>query len=476
MIKYTKIVATIGPETASPKKIYSLYKAGMDVARLNGSHNSLEWHKKTINKLRKQLPMVPILLDIPGKKIRTENLKKEPSFEVNDEIILTCDKNYSGLTKIPITNKKLYFYLKKGVKILADDGTLSFIVEKVIKKDIYCRCLNKGKLRSKKGINVPNIFIKQELLSQRDKKFLNFAKECEVDFIGISFVESKKHIEKIRKFLNSENPKIMAKIENMPGLKNKEEIIESSDAIMIDRGDLSVETDLDSIAISQKEIISKANLYSKPVIVATEMLHSMIDNPFPTKAEVTDISNSVLDGCSATMLSGETAIGKFPEESVKKMKEVSNVSSIHVRKEKFQENGKVNKDVIKNYMAEAVAHLCKSTPITKVVAITKSGFAARALSLLRIPQPIIAVSDDIKNSRTFNLFPGTQGIFLDIAFSKKNTDHIILCLKKLWKMNLLTSKDIVVVIGLSYPKSGNRFNHIQLHSIDDLVQILSWKK
>ena len=189
--------------------------------------------------------------------------------------------------------------------------------------------------------------MKQELLTNRDKKFLDFAKRVGVDFIGISFVESKKHIEKIRKFLNSETPKIIAKIENMPGLKNKQEIIESSDAIMIDRGDLSVETDLDSIAISQKEIINKANLYSKPVIVATEMLHSMIDNPFPTKAEVTDISNSVLDGCSATMLSGETAIGKFPEDSIKKMKEISFVSSLHIRKKQIFQIKNSNKDLIK---------------------------------------------------------------------------------------------------------------------------------
>ena len=475
-MKFTKIVATIGPKTCTTAKLKSLYKAGMDIARLNGSHNSLDWHKQTIKSIREQLPMVPILLDIPGKKIRTENLKLEPSFNANDQIILTCDDNYTGTNKVPVTNKKLYLYLKKGEKILADDGTLSFIVDKIIKKDIYCLSLNKGKLRSKKGINVPNISFKQELLTNKDKKFLDFSKSVGVDFVGISFVESKKHIEKIQKYLNSNSPKIIAKIENREGLKNKDQIISSCDAIMIDRGDLSVETDLDSIAISQKEIISKANLYFKPVIVATEMLHSMIDNPFPTKAEVTDISNSVLDGCSATMLSGETAIGSFPEKSVKKMKEISFVSSQHVRKKQVTKSRNSEKSLIRNHMAKAVAHLCKNTPITKVVAITKSGFAARSLSLLQISQPIIAVSDNLENARTFNLFPGTQGIFLDISFSKKNTDHIILCLKKLWQNNILNDKDLVVVIGLSYPKSGNRFNHIQLHLINDLVEIFNWKR
>ncbi len=475
-MKFTKIVATIGPETASTIKLKSLFKAGMDIARLNGSHNSLDWHREVIKRIRKNLPMLPILLDIPGKKIRTENLKEEPSFNANDKIILTCDENYKGIDKVPITNKKLHLYIKKGVKILADDGTLSFMVIKVNKKDIHCLCLNKGKLRSKKGINVPNILIKQELLSSKDKKFLDFSKSVGVDFVGISFVESKKHIEKIKNYLKSDSPKIIAKIENKEGLKNKDQVISACDAIMIDRGDLSVETDLDSIAISQKEIISKANHYCKPVIVATEMLHSMIDNPFPTKAEVTDISNSVLDGCSATMLSGETAIGKFPEESVKKMKEISIVSSEHIRNKQIGNNLISNKNLIKNQMAQAVAHLCKNTAITKVVAITKTGFAARSLSLLQISQPIIAVSDNLKHARTFNLFPGTSGVFLDIAFSKKNIDHIILCLKRLWQNNILNSKDLVAVIGLSYPKSGNRFNHIQLHLINDLVEIFSWKK
>ena len=327
-MKYTKIVATIGPNTSSPQKLITLHKAGMDIARLNGSHNSFEWHAKTVSTIRKHLPMVPILMDIPGKKIRTANLEVEPSFNVKDKIILTCDSHYKGTKKISLTYKKLFLYVKKGVKIFADDGTLSFLVEKVVKKDIYCICLNKGKLRSKKGINVPNIFIKQELLSTNDKKFLKFAKNTGVDFIGISFVESKKHVEKIKKYLGSEYPRIVAKIENKEGLKNKDEIIDSSDAIMIDRGDLSVETELDTIALSQKKIITTAKRYAKPVIVATEMLHSMIDHPFPTKAEVTDISNSVLDGCTATMLSGETAVGKYPKNSVKKMKEISHVSSL----------------------------------------------------------------------------------------------------------------------------------------------------
>ena len=193
-MEYTKIVATIGPLTSSPDKLKSLFKAGMDIARLNGSHNSFDWHKKTISTIRKQLPMVPILMDIPGKKIRTENLEFEPSFKVNDTIILTCEQHYKGRKKIPLTNKKLYLYVKKGERIIADDGTLSFTVDRVVKIDIYCLCLNKGKLRSKKGINVPNIAFKQELLTKKDKNFLH-----------LYYLNKFNHNDKKLEFLNFHN-------------------------------------------------------------------------------------------------------------------------------------------------------------------------------------------------------------------------------------------------------------------------------
>ncbi len=474
-MKYTKIVATIGPKTSSSFRIKKLYESGMDIARLNGSHNSLDWHKETIKTIRSLYPMLPVLLDIPGKKIRTENLSYEPKFDVNDLIILTCDERYTGKEKVPLTSKNLYKFLSKGQQILADDGTLTFEVTKIIKKDIYCKCKTKGKLRSKKGINVPNLKIKQNLITPKDIKFIEFAKSLEVDFIGISFVESKKHVEAIKKIISSENPKIISKIENTLGLKNMEEIISVSDGIMIDRGDLSVETDLDTIAISQKKIINTANNHSKPVIVATEMLHSMINNSFPTKAEVTDISNSVIDGCSATMLSGETAIGQFPEKSVKKMKEISMVSSLHIRDQFTNRKKLSNKQLIKEYMPKVVASLCDNTSISKVVAITKSGYAARVLSMQKIRQPIIAISNNRNNARSFNLFPGTTGIYHDIPFEKKNADHIMENLKVLWKRGYITKRDLVIVIGLSYPKSGNRFNHMQIHYINDLIETLNWK-
>lgn len=476
-MKYTKIVATIGPVSCSPESIKKLSKAGMDIVRLNGSHNTLEWHEKTIQMVHEYLPMIPILLDIPGRKIRTIQLKHEPSFKTGDTIILTTDLEHDGSNKVPVNYPNLHEDISVGATIMADDGTLCFKVLDVKGRDIICRSENAGILRSRKGINVPNIVLKTPLVTERDKEMIEFATKNKVDFIGISFVESKEHIKAIKQLRTHDWPRIVSKIENSQGVKNMDEIIDETDAIMIDRGDLSVETNIETLALAQKKIIKVSNNLCKPVIVATEMLHTMISNPFPTKAEVSDISNSVLDGCAATMLSGETAVGEFAEEAVKIMSDVASVASNHLREVEQQSNLLSNsREDTHKAMGQSVAHLCKHLPVTKVIAITRLGFAARVVSSQNIKQPILAISDDLYAARSFNLFPGTEGIHLDVAFSRKSADHIIECLNKLWLSEQIIDEDHVLVIGLSYPKSGNRFNHIQLHQVSDLVDTLSWER
>ena len=202
---------------------------------------------------------------------------------------------------------------------------LNFLVIKIVKHDIYLKAENSGQLKSSKGINIPHVNIGGKLITERDKAMIKFAKEEEVDFIGVSFVESAKHINLIRKLVDNETPKIVAKVENQKGIDNLDDIINAADVIMIDRGDLSTETNIETLGINQKKIIKASNKLSKPVIVATEMLDNMISNPHPTKAEVLDISNSILDGATATMLSGETAVGKFPIDSIKVMSKISDV-------------------------------------------------------------------------------------------------------------------------------------------------------
>ena len=467
----TKIVATIGPSTANSKKLKMMYKAGMSVARLNGSHNTLEWHSDTIKLIRKTLPDFPILIDIPGKKIRTSNLKYEPKFSISDEIILTTSKGYDGKNKVSITSNLLHKYLSKGDDVLADDGTLKFIVSKVLGRDIYLKAKTKGVLKSSKGINVPHINIGGSLITKRDKDMIEFAKTNDVDFIGISFVESSIHVKKIRKLIGNHSPYIVAKVENQKGLDNLENIVLAADAIMIDRGDLSTETNIENLAINQKHIIKKANASSTPVIVATEMLDNMISNPFPTKAEVLDISNSILDGASATMLSGETAVGNYPVEAIQVM---SNISESMVLK-KNSKYKRFNKETSSLAMGEAINSLCSLLPINKVIAVTMSGYAARIASSQMLSQPIIAVSNDKKVSRSLNLLSGTKGVFCNTRFYKDSLDHIPKCLFHLWKNKEIVNNDLILVTALGYPGSGNRMNLIQTHAVDNLRKLFNWK-
>jgi len=472
-MKRTKIVCTIGPRTESEEAIRALVDAGMDVARLNGSHNTLEWHARTIARIRRVAPRAPILLDIPGRKIRTTQLSHEPEFSVGQIIVLTTDTSHDGRLKVPVSYAGLHDDLCPDNIILADDGSLRFVVVKVEDRDIHCRAETAGTLRSCKGINVPFVKLRTAMVSERDRAMMRFARDNGVDFIGISFVESAEHVNAIRQLAGGDHPRIVSKIENRDGLDNMEEIIAVTDAVMIDRGDLSVETNLENLSLFQKRIVAAAQRAAKPVIVATEMLHSMINNPAPTKAEVSDVSNAVLDGCSATMLSGETAIGNFPFAAVKTMGEVASAAAAYLYGDS-QDSEK--QAAIPQAVGEAIALICRSLPITKIVAVTRSGYAAREIAARRPRQPILAVSDDAYAARSFNLLAGVEGIHVDIPFSRTSTDHIVACLRLLWQESRLLDSDMVLVTAVGYPRSGNRMNLLQTHVIGDIVETLGWRK
>ena len=463
-------MATIGPATANKTSLKKLYAAGMSVARLNGSHNNLNWHSQTIALIRNTLPELPILLDIPGRKIRTAQLEYEPKFDANETIVLTTEVGHNGRKKVSINNSSLHKYLSEGDVILADDGTLRFRVNKILGRDIYCIAEVKGSLKSAKGINVPHVHLGRSVITNKDKKMIDFAIKNKVDFIGISFVESKKHIQSIKKLIKKNWPKIVAKVENQGGLDNLKEIAVETDVIMIDRGDLSNETNLESLAIFQKQIIKEATLHAKPVIVATEMLHSMINNPFPTKAEVVDISNAVIDGAAATMLSGETAIGEYPEKSVKLMSSVADRIADHMDKKRLLDG----KNSIPLAFGQAISDLCNSLPITKVVVVTITGFAARMVSSQKVSQPIIAVSNNIYSARSFNILSGTKGIYVDIKFSRNNLDHVLDCLKYLYKKKEIVDSDLLLITAVSFPHSGQRMNMIQTHHVKALKKLFNW--
>lgn len=470
---HTKIVVTIGPATCNRESLLALDEAGMSVARLNGSHADAEWHRGAIHLIRSLLPSVPILLDIPGRKIRTISLAHEPRFAAGDIIVLTTDISYDGHVKVPVNYISLHADVKPGDIIVADDGTLRFKVEAVEGPDIICRATRCGTLRSRKGINVPFVKLNTSLVTERDRQVVAFARELDVDFIGISFVESAVHVEAIRKLVGGKTPQILAKIENQGGLDHLEEIVEAADAIMIDRGDLSVETSLDTLVIYQKRIIDVSRSKGKPVIVATEMLNSMIENDFPSKAEVADITNAVLDGCSATMLSGETAIGRFPVAAVETMRRVADAAFAHLgTKSRSYDNS--GNSTPTQAIEDAIAMILRSVPVTKVVAITRAGYAARMLSARSVAQPIFAISDDAGMARSFNIYSGVEGVHLDAPFPRGSADHIKACIKKLYDLEKLEPSDLILVTGLVYPRPGTRMNLIQIHKVSDLIEEFDW--
>lgn len=469
----TRIVGTIGPASLNEPTLLQLRAAGLSVARLNGSHADLDWHRGAIAEIRRLLPDVPILLDIPGRKIRTVSLAFEPTFAAGDEITLTTEAGHDGREKVPVNYPDLHRDLSAGHTILADDGTLRFTVVAVVGRDIRVRAETSGQLKSRKGINVPFVRLNTPQVTPRDDRMVAFARETGVDFIGLSFVESAGHVRAFRDLIGASSPRIVAKVENQGGMDNVDEIAEAADAIMVDRGDLSVETSLHDVALRQKRIIAAAAAHGKPVIVATEMLHTMIQNPFPTKAEVSDITNAVLDGCAATMLSGETAIGAFPVDAVATMRQVADAAEEYKQSE-LDAARSGHGASIPDAVGNVVPMLCRILPIDKIVVVTRSGFAARMIARHRPRQPILAVSDDAAAARSFNLIANTTGVASETAFPRRSGDHIPKVLEQLWRRRFLADPDLVLIVGVSFPGRNTRMNTVQIHRISDLVGNLGW--
>ena len=470
-----KIVATIGPRTETAEAIRALVEAGADAARLNGSHASLKWHAATIARLRAAAPRMPIVFDLPGGKIRTGALAHEPTFSAGDRVVLTSDPSHDGRVKVPVSHPHLHEVMSSGETILADDGQLRFTVQRVVGKDVICRAETAGTLRSRKGIHVPVLRSNAAPVTEGDRSMLRFAKDHGVDFVGVSVVESADQITAIRDVIGHASPRIISKIETQRALESLAGIIEVSDGIMIDRGDLSVDAGLHHVALLQKQIIKAARHAGRPAIVATEMLHSMIDSPVPTKAEISDISNAVLDGAAAVTLSGETAVGRFPVEAVATMRHIADAASAHLQTmlDGHEEHGHYS---IPQAIEDAIALICRRLPVTKIVAVTARGYAARVVAARMPRQPILAVSNDPVTARSFQLLSGTEGIAVEIPFSRTSVDHIPKCLEALWRTGKLTDEDLVLVTAVGYPRSGNRMNLIQTHHIADLRESLGWTR
>lgn len=476
MKQKTRIVCTIGPTTCSEEALLGLYDRGMNVIRLNGSHNTKEWHREVIRRARNLLPNTPILLDLPGRKIRTTKLNLVHKFLANEEIILTTDPDTEDIGRVPVNYQYLHLDVKVGDKILADDGILEFSVKEISGQDIKLETKSAGELKSSKGINVPHVRVKTPLVNERDKELIQLCREERVDFVGVSFVESGEHLEEIKKHLIDSQIEIISKIENQYALDNLESILNASFGIMIDRGDLSAETNYYHISIKQKEILKIAKKSGVPVIVATEMLHSMIENWVPTKAEVNDITNAVLDGASAVMLSGETASGIYPFEAVKTMGMILLEAEQYLIQNDLAVEVYETSAYIPRVIGNCIKNACEQLEISKVICLTKTGYALKELTRHRLRQPIFVVTDNQSMVRKLSLHWGVYCYISSVVFTPENNNLIEIAIKELYLKDCLSPDDLILATAARYPHPllKTKMNYLEIHAISDLEYVLGW--
>lgn len=457
-MRKTKIVCTIGPATDDDKILREMMIAGMNVARFNFSHGDYDIHKKRfeqVTRLRSELGIpVATMLDTKGPEIRLGKFVDNKPVEIydGDSFTLTTEDVPCTAERASITFKGLPADVSVGTRILINDGVIELKAEKITATDIVCRVISGGTLSNNKGVNVPGVELSMPYLSERDMSDLEFGSKLGFDFIAASFVRSSADINYLKKFTKSlgwSTPRIIAKIENMDGVNNIDEIIDASDGIMVARGDMGVEIPFEQIPAIQKEIIEKGYLAGKQVITATQMLESMITNSRPTRAEITDVANAIYDGTSAIMLSGETAAGKHPVEAVSTMALIAETTEKDINY--ISRLSKRPISMVKN-RTNAISHAAVTTAhdigAKAVITVTKSGSTARNLSKFRPSCMIIGCTPSETVLRQMSMSWGVYPVLMD---EKESTDELFDSAVKAAEAAGYISKGDVVVLTAGIP-------------------------
>ncbi len=413
----TKIVATVGPASNSREKLRELMLAGVDVFRLNFSHGSYEDHQKVIQLIRElneEMEMtVAILQDLQGPKIRLREVENNGIMvEAGEKVVIAYEKGIGTKTRLTSTYN-LAKDVKPGEPILIDDGNLEFVVDSVTETEVFATVVYGGLIKSKKGINLPNTLVSEPSLTPKDMEDLMFGLANNVDWVALSFVRQAEDLNDLRRIINESGKvtKIIAKIETPHALKNIDSIIAATDAIMVARGDLGVEIPMEEVPLWQKKIVKKCVEKAKPVIVATQMMESMITNPRPTRAEANDVANAVLDGTDAVMLSAETASGKYPVEAVKSMVRIltaaENHGGIYNKYHDVPKEGNKN-EYSANMIGHAACRLAELTEAKALICITRSGYSAFQLSSRRPNAGIFVFTENKHLLTMLNLLWGVR--------------------------------------------------------------------
>ncbi len=472
MLKKTKIVCTMGPSTEKQEIIENLLNSGMNVARFNFSHGDHAEHGNRINLVKAAGKAtgktVSLMLDTKGPEMRLGKFAAgKVQLVAGKKLILTADQDFVGdETKVAVSHKGLCTEVKPGDTILLSDGLVSLTVEEIQGTDIVTTIMNSGIMGTLKRVAAPGVSVNLPPLSDRDVKDVIFGISQDMDFIAASFVQRAADVNAIRKVITDNNGKmeIISKIENMEGVDNIDEIIEASDGIMVARGDLGVEIPAEDVPLIQKMIINKCNAAGKPVIVATQMLESMINNPRPTRAEASDVANAIMDGTDAIMLSGETASGDYPEEAVKTMNKIANrIESSLQYNALLLNKGIALQPTTTDAISHATVQVAYEIDAKAIVTPTESGYTTKMVSKYRPKAPIIAVAPDEKTARSLNL---RWGVYPIIGSRWSDTDEMIIgSVQNSVEAGYLTSGDLVVVTaGITLGAPGNT-NMIKVHTV-----------
>lgn len=476
-MRKTKIICTLGPASETEEVIRELILSGMDVARINFSHGEHSEHKKKveiIKKLREELGThTALLLDTKGPEVRLKKFRDgSATLKTGDNFYLYLNDREGDENGVSITYTGLWRDVTVGSRILVDDGLIELRVDNVNEAEIKTTILNGGKLSDKKGINVPGIKLSIPFLSEKDKEDIAFGVREGFDFIAASFTQSAEDIRMMRDELEKNGGsdiRIIAKIENTAGVENVDEILNEADGIMVARGDLGAEVPMENIPILQKQLISKCYNAGKQVITATQMLESMTQNPRPTRAEITDVANAIYDGTSATMLSGETAMGKYPVEAVKRMAKIAVRTERDIDyKKRFFDNRFGGFTNVTDAISHATCTTAHDLGAKTIITVTTSGYTARLLSRFRPQTDIIACSPSKMACRHMNMSWGVIPLYVD-KVAETSEELLEMAINEAYKNNYVEYGDLVVITaGLPLGVSGTT-NMLKVQMVGDVL-------
>lgn len=477
-LKKTKIIATLGPASSKKDVMIDLIKAGVDIFRINFSHADYDLVRKnvdTIREINKELgTSVGILGDLQGPKLRVGVVKEGSYLNPGDILTFTNEKIEGDSRRVYMTYKEFPRDVQVGERILIDDGKLVLQVTETNELDtVKAVTIQGGPLSSKKGVNLPNTNVSLPALTEKDIEDAKFMLDLELDWIALSFVRHAQDIKDLKKLIqahphNKQKTPIIAKIEKPEGVKNIEEILFECDGLMVARGDLGVEVPMEEVPAIQKLLVEKARAYAKPVIIATQMMETMITSLTPTRAEVNDVANSVLDGADAVMLSGETSVGKYPVDVVRNMaKIVKNIESTHFYQSKVgpieKEFNCIDERFITNRICLAAVRIAGSTDVEAIITLTHSGYTAFQISAHRPNSNIIIFSDNKRVITMLNLLWGVRAYYYD---SSKSTDETIIQVNQMVKeLGYVEEEDFVINLNATPAEESGKTNTLRLTKI-----------